>query len=305
VNVPAAASAPGPNGTPLVTHEVGVSIAGKVIVTAASVHAGGGSLVALVGPNGCGKTTLLRAVYRAQPPSSGRVVIGEADVWAGTARQSARLTARVAQLETDDFDVTVTQTVALGRLPHHRLLRPRTGDDDAVVAGAIATAGVTHLADRVVSTLSGGERQRVAVARALAQQTPVIVLDEPTNHLDIRAQVELLDLLTALPATVLVVLHDLNLAAAYADHVFVMHHGEVAADGPPGQVLTPQLIGEVYGVSAACTTNPLTGRPALHFAATHAHAHARSDSTTTTASTTATGVTIEKREAQCPTTVSV
>lgn len=225
-----------------------------------------GTLVAIIGPNGCGKTTLLRAVYRAQPPSSGDVWIGEHDVWSLPARDSARLTAMVAQVEGGDFEFTVRESVSLGRVPHHSMLRPRTTDDDAVVEAALTTAGATHLSHRLTSTLSGGERQRVAVARALAQQTPVIALDEPTNHLDVRAQIELLDLLTSLPATVLVVLHDLNLAATYADHVFVMHAGRNVADGAPGEVLTPELIREVYGVAAHCSTNPLTGRPALHFA---------------------------------------
>lgn len=243
-----------------------VMIAGRDIVDAVSLDASPGALVAIVGPNGCGKTTLLRAVYRAQAPSGGSVWIDDHDVWAGRARDSALLTAMVAQVEGNDFEFTVRESVSLGRVPHHSTLRPRTTSGDGEVDASLSTAGAAHLAHRLTSTLSGGERQRVAVARALAQRTPVIVLDEPTNHLDVRAQIELLDLLTSLPATVLVVLHDLNLAAAYADQVFVMASGRIVADGPPTEVLSPALIADVYGVAAHCSTNPLTGRPALHFA---------------------------------------
>jgi len=256
------------NALDVAVDRLSVVLAGRQIVHRATLAAPAGTLVAIIGPNGCGKTTLLRAVYRAQRPSGGTVHVGEDDVWSVPARESARLTAMVAQVEGGDFEFTVRESVSLGRVPHHSVLRPRTTDDDAVVDAAIETAGAVHLAHRQTSTLSGGERQRVAVARALAQQTPVVVLDEPTNHLDVRAQIELLDLLVSIPATVLVVLHDLNLAAAYAEHVFVMDAGRIVADGPPAEVLTPALIAAVYGVAAYCTTNPLTGRPALHLAGT-------------------------------------
>ena len=254
------------DGVRIVAEAVEIEIAGRSIVHSADLEVGAGSVVAVVGPNGCGKTTLLRSVCRVQRVSSGRVFLGEHDVWAGSARESALLAAVVAQVESDDFEFTVQETVSLGRVPHHTVLRPRTSHDDRIVEQSLRTAGAEHLIHRLTSTLSGGERQRVAVARALAQETPVLILDEPTNHLDVGAQLELLDLLTSLPRTVLVVLHDLNLAATYADHVFVMDAGAVVTHGSPKEVLTPELIARVYGVSAHCSTNPLTGRPALHFA---------------------------------------
>ena len=243
-----------------------VDLAGRRILHDAALAAADGEFVGLVGPNGSGKTTLLRSVYRALRPASGAVAVGGDDVWQLPAREAARRTAAVLQDDVPDFEFCVREVVELGRVPHLGRLERLRDDDRRAVEQALATAGVSHLAERGVGTLSGGERQRVFVARALAQATPVIVLDEPTNHLDIRAQVELLELLRSLPVTVLAALHDLNLAAAYCDRVLVLAGGRVVADGPTDEVLTPELIGSVYGVAVHCGINPLTGRPALSYA---------------------------------------
>lgn len=246
---------------------VDVSIDGLGILREASLDAESGRLVALVGPNGSGKSTLLRAIYRSLPPDSGRVLIDGEEVWHMSALESARRTAVVLQDDSPDFEFTVREVVELGRLPHRRAFeRPHPEDREAVDA-AIAQAGVGSLADRCLSTLSGGERQRVFVARALAQRTGVLVLDEPTNHLDLLAQAELLDLLEGTSATVIVALHDLNLAAAHADHVVLLQDGRVSAAGAPHHVLTPERIETVYGVRTELAANSLTGSPVLHFGA--------------------------------------
>jgi iron complex transport system ATP-binding protein len=246
--------------------DVSLELAGRVIVENASLHAAEGQFVGLIGPNGSGKTTLLRAVYRALEPVGGQVRVGGEDVWRLSARASAQRTAVVLQNGGSDFEFSVREVVGLGRVPHHGLFDRSTGSDADIVEQTMATAGVTHLAERLVTTLSGGERQRVYLARALAQRTPVVVLDEPTNHLDISAQFDLLNLISGLPVTVFAALHDLNLAAAYCDVIYVLADGHVVAHGAPADVLTPETVRRVYGVEAHCTTNPLTGRMALHFA---------------------------------------
>lgn len=255
------------------------------VVHEATLAVASGSFVGIIGPNGSGKTTLLKSLYRALRPAHGSITIDDEELWGLTAGQSARRTSVVLQDDSTEFAFTVRETVETGRVPHKRLFERPTPADTSAVDDALHTAGVTHLADRLVGTLSGGERQRVFVARALAQHTPVMVLDEPTNHLDIAAQIDLLDLLTSLPLTVIAALHDLNLAATYCDELYVMAAGRVIAHGPTTDVLTPTTIRDVYGVSAHCTTNPLTGRTMIAFGPTHTtpSTNAHTPSTTTKA----------------------
>jgi iron complex transport system ATP-binding protein len=241
---------------------VDVGYAGRRVLEQVTLAAGSGELVGLLGPNGSGKSTLLRTVFRALRPAAGTVAVGGADVWAGTARDSARRTAVVLQETPAEFELTARQVVALGRLPH----RASREVHDAAVDHALRATRTEHLAGRLVGTLSGGERQRVQLARALAQQAPVLVLDEPTNHLDVSAQLDLLELVAGLGVTVLAALHDLTLAAAYCDRVVLLAAGRVVAAGPTADVLTPATVRDVYGVRAHRTTNPLTGRPTLHLA---------------------------------------
>lgn len=244
---------------------VSVDLAGRRIIGQVTLGASG-NVVGLVGPNGSGKSTLLRTVYRMLRPAEGLVHAAGADVWAMPARDAARITAAVVQDSPADLELTVADCVATGRLPHSRLLGGRRTDDRDAVDRAMAAAGVTGFADRDVSTLSGGERQRVQLARALAQEPQILVLDEPTNHLDIRHQLQLLALVRNLQITTLVTLHDLNLAAAYCDEIVMLEHGRVIAAGPPGKVLTPPLLHQVFGVRADTLTNPLTGRLQLVYA---------------------------------------
>ncbi|MEU1915716.1 ABC transporter ATP-binding protein [Streptomyces massasporeus] len=210
-----------------------------------------GDIVGLVGPNGSGKSTLLRTVYRSLRPADGVVRVGEDDVWTLSPRTAARRTAAVLQDGGGNTTgLTVTEIVALGRAPHHGLLGRDGAEDHRAVTDAIDRCGVRPLADRDYASLSGGERQRVLLARALAQIPQLLVLDELTNHLDIRARFELLDLIRATGITTLAVLHDLDLAARLCDHLVVLHEGTVRAAGPVLDVLTPQLLGDVFGVRA-------------------------------------------------------
>jgi iron complex transport system ATP-binding protein len=216
-------------------------------------------VVGIVGPNGSGKSTTLRCVYRALKPDSGAVLIDGESVHKrpGLARELAALT-QESQVE---FDFTVAEVVEMGRLPHDR----DPARDRRVVADALATVDVAHLAGRSFLSLSGGERQRVLIARAIAQEPRVLVLDEPTNHLDIRHQLDVLALARGLGVTVLTVLHDLNLAASYCDRLHVLDEGRLVASGTPEEVLVPELIANVFHVTAHVVRHPATGVPQLLF----------------------------------------
>jgi iron complex transport system ATP-binding protein len=225
-----------------------------------------GELVGLVGPNGSGKSTALKTVYRSLRPSTGVVRLDGADLLRDLSpRAAARQVAAMTQEPGSDFPFTVQEVVAVGRVPHKRLLARDDDHDAEVVREALHTVGLTGHEERRFTTLSGGEKQRVLLARALAQQPRALVLDEPTNHLDIATQLELLTLVRSLGITVLVALHDLNLAAAYCDRLYVLRHGRLIAGGQVEQVLTSALIADVFGVQAHCDRHPTTGRLRLAF----------------------------------------
>lgn len=246
--------------------DVTVRAGSATLVDAASFAAQTGTLTAVLGPNGAGKSTLLRAVSGIERPASGAVSFDDTDLLAMPRRVRARLLALVEQESATELPLTVRSVVGLGRTPHETLLGGRDPDAAAAIEQAIETAGVAGFATRTVTDLSGGERQRVMLARALAQQPRILILDEPTNHLDVAAQLDVLELLSALAregTTVLAALHDLTLAAAHADAVVVMSHGRVVASGPTAQTLTPALVQRVFGVEAQWVDNPLTGRPLL------------------------------------------
>ena len=224
-----------------------------------------GQILAICGANGAGKSSLLRLIYRYQPPRTGKVSLTGRDLWAMRAPVAARIVAAVLQEQPTDFALTTRQIVALGRLPHRLGWGAGPGAEDApIVEAALHRMDLTGLADRAFGTLSGGERQRVMVARALAQQPRVIVLDEPTNHLDIRHQLELLALLRGLGLTVIATLHDLTLAAEFADRVIVLHAGRVLTDGPPGAALTEAHLATAFNIRAQVDRSGPTPRFAFH-----------------------------------------
>ncbi|MFG3545869.1 ABC transporter ATP-binding protein [Streptomyces sp. NPDC047725] len=242
-----------------------VEISGARVVEDVSLHADSGRFVGLVGPNGSGKSTVLRCVYRALRPTAGAVRVGGDDLQALSARESARRIAALPQEASAEFDFTVAEVVAMGRLPHQGAVARETEADRRACAAALEGAGAGHLADRGFLTLSGGEKQRVLIARALAQQPRVLVLDEPTNHLDIAQQLEVLSLLRAGGRTVLTALHDLNLAALHCDLLHVVDGGRIVASGTPHDVLTPGLLADVFGVRAHRVPHPETGAVQLLF----------------------------------------
>ncbi|MCQ0002776.1 ABC transporter ATP-binding protein [Streptomyces sudanensis] len=244
---------------------VTVEISGARLVEDASLRAGSGQVVGLIGPNGSGKSTLLRCVYRALRPTAGAVRLDGDDLLAMSTRESARRLAALPQDTAAEFDFTVAEVVAMGRLSHQRAVARETDEDRRVCAAALEQVGAGHLAGRGFLTLSGGERQRVLIARALAQQPRVLVLDEPTNHLDIAQQLEALDLVRASGLTVLTALHDLNLAAIHCDAVHVVDGGRIVASGAPHDVLTPALLADVFGVRAHRVPHPETGAVRLLF----------------------------------------
>ncbi|WP_328364718.1 ABC transporter ATP-binding protein [Streptomyces sp. NBC_00445] len=241
---------------------VTVEAAGKRLVDEIKLSVDSGAFVGLVGPNGSGKSTLLRCVYRALRPAAGVVRLDGDDVHALNPRAAARRLAALPQESSSEFDFTVAEVVGMGRLPH----RGRTAAEDrAICAEAMRATGVEHLAARGFLALSGGERQRVLIARALAQRPQVLVLDEPTNHLDIAHQLDVLSLVRASGLTALAALHDLNLAAAHCDLLYVLSAGRVVASGPPHDVLRPDLLAEVFGVRAHPVRHPETGAVQLLF----------------------------------------
>ncbi|WP_234820405.1 ABC transporter ATP-binding protein [Mycolicibacterium goodii] len=222
----------------------------RPVVDGVSLRVAPGEMVAVVGPNGAGKTTLLRTIYRAQRPTAGNVLIDGADLWKLPRKRAAQRVAAVLQEMTTDFELTVYDIVAMGRTPYKRSFESDNATDREIIASALAALDIADLAHAPFGRLSGGQKQRVLIARSLAQHTDVIVLDEPTNHLDLRHQHDTLRLLRATGSTVIAALHDLNLAAAYCDRICVLDRGQVVAVGAPREVLTVELLAEVYGVDA-------------------------------------------------------
>ncbi|KRE37761.1 hypothetical protein ASG73_08965 [Janibacter sp. Soil728] len=226
-----------------------------------------GVVTAIVGPNGCGKSTLLRSMGRVLRPSGGAVLLDGQPVHSLPTRQVARSLGLLPQTNVVPEQLTVRDLVARGRFPHRGAFGRWTAQDEDAVVGAMAATGTSQLADRVVDELSGGQRQRVWVALVLAQQTPVLLLDEPTTYLDLAHRLEVLRLLRELNEqrgiTVVMVLHDLNEACRHADHVIAMRDGAVVAEGSPTEVVTPELVQEVFGVECVTVPDPVAGTPMI------------------------------------------
>jgi iron complex transport system ATP-binding protein len=244
---------------------VGWSVDAQQIISDVQLTVGTGAFVGLLGPNGSGKSTLLRCVYRSLKPDAGTISLNGEELLSMAPREAARRMAVVLQESELQFDFTVQELVLMGRIPHKSAFDPDSTDDWEIVASALAQVNMLELAERSFGTLSGGEKQRVLIARALAQQSQFLVLDEPTNHLDIRYQLEILEIVRGLRVTTLTALHDLNLSALFCDWLYVLSKGYVVAAGTPNDVLTADLIYEVYGVTADVAVHPMTGRPHITY----------------------------------------
>lgn len=237
-----------------------------------------GAVTAVVGPNGCGKSTLLRALGRLLRPRAGAVTLDGRSIHTVKTQQVARELGLLPQAPVAPEGLTVAELVARGRYPHQSWLRQWSRDDERAVAEALEWTGTADLAGRALDELSGGQRQRAWLATALAQQTGILLLDEPTTYLDIAHAVEVLDLVDRLHdergCTVVMVLHDLTLAARYADRLVVMDRGRIAAVGEPGEVLTAELVRDVFGVPASIVPDPVSGRPlVIPIGTRHVHPH--------------------------------
>lgn len=215
-----------------------------------SFEVGAGQVLGIVGPNGAGKSTLLRLLYRYQAPSTGRIEIDGQDLWHMRPRAAARLVAAVLQEQAAAFGLSVREIIMLGRTPYQQGFANTGGHDAEVVDRVMQTLDLQGLGQRDFGTLSGGERQRVMVARALAQEPKVLILDEPTNHLDIRHQLEVLALIRSLDLTIVVSLHDLNIAANICDAILLLEDGHLRGYGAPDTLLTEALVSNTFRVDA-------------------------------------------------------
>ncbi|MFG1837162.1 ABC transporter ATP-binding protein [Micromonospora sp. NPDC049175] len=236
----------------------------RVVVQGLDVQITDGSFTVIVGPNACGKSTLLRSLARVLKPQSGAVYLDGQTIASQPSKQVARQLGMLPQSSVAPGGIVVEELVARGRFAHQRLLRQWSPQDEAAVADAMRQTEVTDLADRFVDELSGGQRQRVWLAMALAQQTPILLLDEPTTFLDLSHQFEVLDLCADLHEqgrTVVAVLHDLNHACRYATELIVMREGRVLAQGPPAEVMTAELVETVFGMPCRVMTDPETDTP--------------------------------------------
>lgn len=249
----------------LVARDLTLSYEGRVVVEGLDLTVPPGKVTAIVGPNACGKSTLLRGLSRLLAPAGGSVLLDGADIHSLPTKQVATRLGLLPQTPVAPDGITVADLVSRGRYPHQGWFRRWTADDDTAVTEAMAATAITELADRSVDELSGGQRQRVWIAMALAQQTDILLLDEPTTFLDISHQIDVLDLLldlnAARGATVVMVLHDLNLAARYADHLVAMRGGSIVAAGDPSEVVTAELVQDVFGVESVIASDPVTATP--------------------------------------------
>ncbi len=236
----------------------------RVVAADLDVRIPDGSFTVIVGPNACGKSTLLRALSGLLTPRAGAVVLDGQAISSYRSKEVARRLGLLPQSAVAPEGISVADLVARGRYPHQKLLRQWTPEDEEQVARAMEATGVADLADRAVDELSGGQRQRVWMAMALAQQTGILLLDEPTTYLDIAHQIDLLDLCADLNdqgRTLVAVLHDLNHATRYATHLIAMKDGAVVAEGDPAEIITAALVESVYGMKCEVITDPQTGTP--------------------------------------------
>ena len=250
----------------LATERLDLGYDGTRVVHALDLRLPPGRVTAIVGPNGCGKSTLLGALARVHGPQGGAVLIDGRDLAGLRPRDAARRIGLLPQQAEAPDGLTIRDLVRYGRHPHQGLLRQWSPEDATAVDRALTAADLLDLADRPLDTLSGGQRQRAWIAMVVAQQTAVVLLDEPTSALDLGHQLEVLDLVHDLAAqgrTVVLVLHDLSTACRHADHLVAMREGRVVAEGPPADVVTTDLVRELYGVEAVVLRDPTSGTPVV------------------------------------------
>jgi iron complex transport system ATP-binding protein len=251
----------------LLVEELTLGYKDHVVIESLDLAIPPGRITAIVGANACGKSTLLRSMSRLLAPRDGHVLLDGKEVHRLPPKEVARTLGLLPQSPIAPEGITVSDLVGRGRHPHQRMLSRWSREDDEAVAAALEVTRTVGLADRPVDELSGGQRQRVWIAMALAQRTDLLLLDEPTTFLDVSHQVEVLDLLTdlnrSLGTTIVMVLHDLNLAARYADHLIALASDRLHAAGTPEQVLTPETVRTVFGLHSEIITDPTSGKPLM------------------------------------------
>ena len=249
------------------TEQVTSGYDNKTILHDISVTIPSNQISIIIGANGCGKSTLLKTMARLIKPTSGQVTLDGKSIHKIQPKQLAKVLGLLPQSPIVPEGITVADLVGRGRFPHHTFLKGWTKKDYEAVAEAMEIMNITEFADCHIDELSGGQRQRVWIAMALAQQTDILFLDEPTTYLDITYQIEILDMLTDLNkkygTTIVMVLHDINLSARYADHVFALHKGKLVADGKPEEVITSSLIKEIFGLNCMVIQDPISDSPSV------------------------------------------
>jgi iron complex transport system ATP-binding protein len=274
-----AGTATGEGGARLRGEGLTLSYEDRIVSAGLDVHIPDGSFTVVVGPNACGKSTMLRALARMLRPTEGRVVLDGAHISSLPSKEVARRLGLLPQSSIAPDAITVADLVARGRYPHQGLLRQWTREDEVAVEAAMEATRVSDLADRAVDELSGGQRQRVWLAMALAQETPLLLLDEPTTFLDITHQIEVLDLCAELHEherrTLVAVLHELNHACRYATHLIAMADGAIVAEGDPTDIVDAEMVQRVFGLRCRVIEDPETGTPLVVPAARRRGAGAR------------------------------
>ncbi|SDP48348.1 ABC transporter ATP-binding protein [Clostridium gasigenes] len=249
----------------IVTNNLDISYDEALIVKALDMNIPHGKITSIIGPNGCGKSTVLKAVGRILKPKNGLIYLNGEDIHNLSTKAIAQAMAVLPQTPTAPSGLTVEELVAYGRFPHQKRFGRLTVEDNKIVKWAIDITKLTKLEHREVDTLSGGQRQRVWIAMALAQQTDLILLDEPTTYLDLSHQLEVLELLYSLNknqgCTIVMVLHDLNLAARFSDYMIAIRDGEIIKEGTPEEVMTVPVLKEVFTIDAQIINEPITKRP--------------------------------------------
>lgn len=253
--------------SPLRAENLTLSYEKKIVARDLSVAIPAGKLTVIIGPNACGKSTLLRTLSRLMQPQAGSVWLNGKMIHQLPTKEVAKQLGLLPQSSTAPGEITVADLVARGRYPHQTLFSRWRSEDSQAIDDAMRATGVYELADRLVDNLSGGQRQRVWIAMVLAQQTPLLLLDEPTTWLDIAYQIDLMELMCRLnrqnDRTIVVVLHDLNHACRYAGHLIAMKDGEIIAEGAPADIVTPELVKQVFGLRCHIIDCPISHTPLI------------------------------------------
>lgn len=227
-----------------------VKLGNKPIIKGLNLSINSGELVGIIGPNGSGKSTLLRTIYRVLKPETGVIYFDGINIQDKSYKETAKQLSVVSQHNNFSFDFSVGSVVVMGRAPHKRLMEQNNSDDYRLVREALTRVGLSGFEKRRFNTLSGGEQQRVILARALVQNTETLILDEPTNHLDIKYQLQIMSMVKNIGCTTIAAIHDLNIAVMYCDKIVVIKAGQLMGVGTPDELITPELIWDIYGVNA-------------------------------------------------------